>query len=106
MGFEEKTEEFVRNLEKNTTSSSLKKEAERSARAIRTSGKSTSATATAMATGMKKIEKEDNEEEEDELGMETRNWRKINLSLTVVLYGQDGKGIRGSDRLHEGTNNS
>jgi hypothetical protein len=61
MAFEETTEEFVMNLEKNAASS-LQKEA----------------LATTTATGMKKIEEEDEEEEEDELGMKIRNWRKIN----------------------------
>jgi hypothetical protein len=60
MEFEETTEEFVRNVEKNA-GSLLQKEAERSAR----TSTSTSATATATAAGMKKIKEEDEEEEEE-----------------------------------------
>jgi hypothetical protein len=97
MDYEETTEEFVRNLEKNAASS-LQKEAERSAR--------TSTSTSATATGMKKIEEEDEEELEDELGMKTRNWRKINLSFTVVLEGQAGEDIKALDQLHEGNNNN
>jgi hypothetical protein len=51
MDCEESTEEFVRNLEKNSVSS-LQKEAERSARA---STSTTATAATATATGMKKM---------------------------------------------------
>jgi hypothetical protein len=40
-------------------------------------------------TGMLKIN-EENEEEEEILGMKTRNWRKINLSFAIELSGQDG----------------
>jgi hypothetical protein len=100
MDFEETTEEFVRNLEKNSVSS-LQKEAERSAR----TSKSTSTMAT--ATGMKKIEEEEEEEEEEEiLGTKTRNWRKIKLSFTVVLEGQDGEDIKGPDQLQDGNNDN
>jgi SOS-response transcriptional repressor LexA len=104
MDFEETTDEFIKNLEKNSGSTSLQKEAERSAR----TSTSTSTSATVTATGMKKIEEEDEgkEEEEDELGMKTTNWRKINLSFTVVLEGQDGKDIKAPDQLHEGNNNN
>jgi hypothetical protein len=38
--------------------------------------------------------------------MKTRNWRKINLSFTVELDGQDGDAIRAPDQLHEGNNDS
>jgi hypothetical protein len=110
MDFEESMAEFVRNLE-NNSASSLQKEAERSAR----SSTSTSTTATATVTvtdmktstttGIKKI-KEEEEEEDDILGTKTRNWRKINLSFTVVLEGQDGEDIRETDRLHKGNNGS
>jgi hypothetical protein len=51
MDYEETTEEFVRNLEKNSASS-LQKEAERSAPTSTSTG--TMATATATATGLKK----------------------------------------------------
>jgi hypothetical protein len=95
MDSEETTEEFLKNLEKNVASS-LEKEAARSAR--------TSTLAT--STGMKKIEEEDEEEEEEELGMKTINWKKINLSLTVVLEGQDGEDIKAPDELHRGNNDS
>jgi hypothetical protein len=96
MGFEETTEEFVRNFEKNAASS-LQKEAARSART------STSTSTSVTATGMKKIDEEDEEEqeEEDKLRMKTRNWRKINLSFTLVLEGQDGENIKAPDELHE-----
>jgi hypothetical protein len=93
MDFEETTEEFVKNLEKNAASS-LQKEAARSART------------STMLTGMKKIEEEEEEEEEEELGMKTRNWKKINLSFTVVLEGQDGEDIKAPDELHEGNSDS
>jgi hypothetical protein len=85
MGFEETTEEFVRNLEKNAASS-LEKEAARSAR--------TSTSGTTTATGMKKIE------EEDELGVKTRNWRKINLSFAIELgeLGDEWDDIIASDK--------
>jgi hypothetical protein len=85
MDFEETTEEFVKNLEKNAASS-LQKESAESART------STSTSTSTTATGMKKIEEEDEEEEEEELGMKTRNWRKINLSFTIELgeLGEDG----------------
>jgi hypothetical protein len=97
MGFEETTDKFIKNLEKNSGSTSLQKEAARSAR--------TSTMAT--ATGMKKIEEEDEEEqEEDELGLKTRNWRKINLSFTIELEGQDGEDIKATDQLDEGNNDS
>jgi hypothetical protein len=101
MGFEETTEEFVRNMEKNYGNTSLQKEAERSAH---TSTSGTSTTATTTATGMKKIEEED-EEEEVELGMKTRNWRKINLSFAIELgeLGDDGDDIRASDKKVETT---
>jgi hypothetical protein len=90
MDFEETTDEFIKNLGKNSGSTSLQKEAARSAR--------TSTSTSGTATGMKKIEEEDEEEEEEEeLGMKTRNWRKINLSFTVVLDGQDGEDIREPD---------
>jgi hypothetical protein len=38
--------------------------------------------------------------------MKTRNWRKINLSFTVVLDEQDGEDIRETDRIHERNNDS
>jgi ribosomal protein L12E/L44/L45/RPP1/RPP2 len=84
MDVEESTEEFVRNLEKNSVSL-LQKEAERSAR----TSASTSTSTTTTTTGMKKIDDEEEEEkEEEELGMKTRNWRKINLSFAIEL-GED-----------------
>jgi hypothetical protein len=68
MDIEETTDEFLKKLEKNSGSTSLQKEAARSAR----TGTSTSTT---TATGTKKIDEEDEDEEEveDELGMKTRN---------------------------------
>jgi hypothetical protein len=100
MGFEETAEEFVMNLEKNVASS-LQKETARTSKST-----STGSLATTTATGMKKIEEEDEDEEDEEVGMKTRNWRKINLSFTVVLEGQDGEDIKAPDQLHEGNNNS
>jgi hypothetical protein len=99
MGFEETTDEFIKNLEKNSGSTSLQKEATRLART----------STMAMATGMKKIEEEDEEEQEedeDELGLKTRNWRKINLSFTIELEGQDGKHIKDTDELYKGNNDN
>jgi hypothetical protein len=132
MDIEETTEEFLKNLEKNSGSTSHQKEAARSAG---TSGTSTATATTGMelgqtaetprwqlrknsststststsatiATGMKKIDEEDEEaqeEEEDELRMKTRNWRKINLSFAVELVGDDGDDIRSPDQK-EGNN--
>jgi hypothetical protein len=55
---------------------------------------------------MEKINEEENEEEEELLGMKTRNWRKINLLFTVVLGGQDGEDIRAPEQLQEGNNDN
>jgi hypothetical protein len=54
-------------------------------------------------TGMQKID-EGNEEEEEILGMKTRNWRKINLSFAIELNGQEGEDIRGTEYSNEGNN--
>jgi hypothetical protein len=96
MDFEETTDKFLKNMEKNYWSTSLQKEAART---------SNTATATGMekTTGMKKIEEKE-EEEEEILGMKTRNWRKINLSFAVELDGKDREVIRGPDQK-EGSNN-
>lgn len=56
--------------------------------AAKTAGKTT--------TGMQQID-EGNEEEEEILGMKTRNWKKINLSFAVRLNGQEGEDIRRTD---------
>jgi hypothetical protein len=100
MDIEETTYEFLKILEKNSGSTSLQKEAARSAR----SGMTT-------ATGMKKIDEEDEEaqeeeEEEDELKMKTRNWRKINLSFAVELEGQDGEDIKDTEQQFKGDNDN
>jgi hypothetical protein len=61
------------------------------------------------ATGMKKIDEEDEEaqeKEEDELKMKTRNWRKINLSFAVDLEGQDGEDIKDTEQQFKGDNNT
>jgi hypothetical protein len=128
MDFEETTEEFLENLEKNSVSTSLQKEAARSAGTgsgtTTTTGTTTGTTAVTMegwqlrknssaststsattTTGMKKIDEED-EEEEDELKMKTRNWRKINLSFTVELDGQDGEDIKDTDQQFDGDNDN
>jgi hypothetical protein len=99
MDFEEKTDKFVKNMNKNYGRTSLQKEAEKSAR--------TSTSTAATATGMKKIEEEDEEEEEKEVGMKTRNWRKINLSFAVELgeLGDDRDDIRSPDQK-EGNNDN
>jgi hypothetical protein len=99
MDFEETTDEFIKNMENNYGSTPLQKEAARTST-------STTATATGMekTTGMKKIDEEDEEEEEETLGTKTRNWRKINLSFTVVLDGQDGEDIRAPDQLQNNDN--
>jgi hypothetical protein len=145
MDIEETTDEFLEIFEKNSGSTSLQKEAARSAHTgsgttaatattgitmatatatgmttgiaeegmeleqtaetprwqLRKNSKSPSSTSTSTsksgttaATGMKKIEEEDEEEQEedeDELALNTRNWRKINLSFTLELEGQDGE---------------
>jgi hypothetical protein len=72
-------------MEENSGSTYLQKKAART---------STSTT----TTGIKKIDEEDEEEEDEEiLGMKKRNWRKINLSFTAVLDGQDREDIREPD---------
>jgi hypothetical protein len=102
MDFEESTEEFVMNFEKNSVGS-LQKEA---ARTSTGTSASTSTMTTTKTAGMKKIEKEDEEEEEEELlGMKTRNWRKINLSFAIELSGEDGDDIRAPDQK-EGNNDN
>jgi hypothetical protein len=53
---------------------------------------------------MQKIDEED-EEEEEILGMKTRNRRKINLSFAIELKGQDGDDIRTPDQK-EGNNDT
>jgi hypothetical protein len=106
MDIEETTDEFRKNLEKNSGSTSLQKEA---ARLARTSG--------TMATGMKKIDEEDEEaqeveeeeeeeEDEDELRMKTRNWRKINLSFAEELEGHDGEDIKDTEQQFKGDNDN
>jgi len=95
MDIEETTDEFLKILEKNSGSTSLQKEAARSV------GKTTTTT----TTGMQKID-EGNEEEDEILGMKTRNWKKINLSFAVELNGQDGEDIREIEQIHEGNNDS
>jgi hypothetical protein len=117
MDIEETTDEFLNTLGKNSGSTSLQKEAARSARKSSTMATMTAttgfaeegmerwqyrkdsstsistSTSTMTATGMKKIDEEDEEaqeeaEEEDKLKMKTRNWRNINLSFAVVLEGR------------------
>jgi hypothetical protein len=47
-------------------------------------------TASNTTTGMQKIEEGNEDEEEDEvLGLKTRNWRKINISFEVELDGDE-----------------
>jgi hypothetical protein len=132
MDYEETTYAFLKNLEKNSGSTSLQKEAEMTGmkKTIGTAeegmdpeqtaetprwqlmkNSSTSTRTTTAATGMKIIEEadegqEDEEEEQDELGMKTRNWRKINLSFTIALDGQNGYNIRAPDVLHNENNNN
>jgi ClpP class serine protease len=101
MDIEETTDEFLKILKKNSGSTSLQKEAARSAR----TGSGTT------ATGMKKIDEEDEEaqeeeEEEDELKMKTRNWRKINLSFAIELEGQDGEDIKDTEQQIKGDNDN
>jgi hypothetical protein len=72
--------------------SSLQNEAAKTARNL-----------TMTTTGMKKID-EGNEEEQEILGMKTRNWKKINLSFAVELKGQDGEDIQGTDYFKEENN--
>jgi hypothetical protein len=111
MELEETTEVVVGNMEKNAGSTSLQNEAARSARTSTTTTvtatgtKTSTTTTTTTTTGMKKIDEEDEEEEEEILGMKTRNWRKINLSFTVVLDGKDGEDIRAPDQK-EGNNDN
>ena len=83
MDVEETTAAVVGTSMEKSGRSSLQNEAARSTR------KTTAATTT---TGMQKID-EGNEEEDEILGMKTRNWKKINLSFTVELNGQDGDDI-------------
>jgi hypothetical protein len=52
-------------------------------------------------TGMQNIE----EEEDEILGIKNSNLRKINLSFTVALDGQDGEDIRSPDQK-EGNNDN
>jgi hypothetical protein len=99
MELEETPEAVVEHMEKNSGSTLLQKEAARTSTTMTT----TPTKMTKTKTGMKKIDDEDEEEEEGELlGMKTRNWRKINLSYTVVLDGQDIEDIRAPDQLQEG----
>jgi hypothetical protein len=58
-----------------------------------------------VTTGMQKID-EGNEEEEEILGMKTRNWKKINLSFAVELNRQEGEDIRETEHFNEGNNNN
>jgi hypothetical protein len=39
------------------------------------------------------------------LGLKTRNWRKINLSFTLELEGQDSEDIKDTDQQFNGDNN-
>jgi hypothetical protein len=98
MDIEETTAAVVGKLTANPKSTSLQKEAARSV------GKTPTTTTTTTA-GMQKID-EGNEEEEEILGMKTRNWKKINLSFAVELNGQDGEDIRETEHIHEGNNDS
>jgi hypothetical protein len=82
-------------------SNSLQKEAPKSTG--RTSTRTNTSTKT--TTGMQKIG-EGNEEEEEILGLKTRNWRKIKLSFAIDLNGQEGEDIRGTDYYNEGNNNN
>jgi hypothetical protein len=61
----------------------------------------TATTTTATTTGIQKID-EGKEEEEEILGLKTRNWRKINVSFAINLNGQEGEYIRGTDYYNEG----
>jgi hypothetical protein len=110
MDIEETTDEFLKNLEKNSGSTSLQKEAARSAHTSSTMATATARTGSGTtATGMKKIDEEDEEaqeEEEDELKMKTRNWRKINLSFAVELEGQDGEDIKDTEQQFKGVNDN
>jgi hypothetical protein len=76
----------------NPRSTSLQKEVVRSAR-----------TMTTTTTGMQQID-EGNQEEEEILGMKTRNWRKICLSFAIELSGQDGDNIWATDPQEENNN--
>jgi hypothetical protein len=93
MDLEETTVSVVGKLVEKSGSTSLQKEASRSAR--------TSTTTT--TTGMQKID-EGNEEEEEILGMKTRNWKKINLSFAIELNGQEGEDIQRTNYSNEGNN--
>jgi hypothetical protein len=128
MDIEETTEEFLKNLEENPGSTSLQKEVARSAGTsgtttatattgiaegmerwqLRKNSSTSTSTSATTATGMKKIDEEDEEEqeEEEESGVKTRNWRKINLSFTIELEGQDGKDIKDTDQRYEGNNDN
>jgi hypothetical protein len=79
-------------------SNSLQKEAPKSASSTSTSTKTTT-------TGMQKID-EGNEEEDEILGLKSRNWRKINLSFAIDLNGQEGEDIKETDYYNEGNNNN
>jgi len=57
--------------------------------------------------GMQKIDEVDEEEEEDEiLGMKTRSWRKINLSFEVELQGEEisNPGVQSEHEPMKGSN--
>jgi hypothetical protein len=96
MDLEESTEAVTWKLRKNSRSSSLQNEAAKTA--------CNTTTTTTTTAGMQKINEED-EEEEEILGMKNRNWRKINLSFTIELSGQDGDDIGAPDQK-EGNNNN
>jgi hypothetical protein len=108
MDIKETTDEFLKNLEENSGSTSLQKEVARLAGTsgtttttgttvgieeegmdqwqLRMNSSTSTSTIATTATGTKKIDEEDEEdEEEDELKMKTRNWRKFDLSFAVEL---------------------
>jgi hypothetical protein len=69
------------------------------------SARTSTTTTTTTTIDMQKID-EGNEEEEEILGMKTRNRRKINLSFAIELNGQEGEDIRGTAYYNEGDNNN
>jgi hypothetical protein len=94
MDLEETTVSAVGKSVEKSGSTSLQKEASRSAR---------TSTTTTTTTGMQKID-EGNEEEEEILGMKTRNWKKFNLSFAIEVNGQEGEDIRRTNYSYEGNN--
>jgi D-ribose pyranose/furanose isomerase RbsD len=101
-------DEVAKELEETTTAVAVGQSRANSNLKKKEASRSASSTSTTTTTaGMQKID-EGNEEEEEILGMKTRNWRKINLSFAIELNGQEGEDIRTdymiNDKWNEGNN--